>query len=367
MNTSTYILDVTPLSSNAMLTSSVYTIDAPGTTGIISGFEIGIPLKTVVDNVVVPVGAIFTIIDQNDAYMSLVKLNYDSAYVDVIATDKIYFEVIAENGINKIVYQLQPTSSPSDAYVTSDLYSVDQSASLIQFIPGGTTATTLLSNVTPAKGTTMAVYDKFGFVREAGAIYRDDKLVVTSKDGTVTKVYYFSMLNFYVNTYLAYVVSDDYQVDQLALKIVGPTTATSLSDFIGKLFPSFGATLQVFDTNGVEIAGNLSKGAILVVTAADGVTTATYNIDVQIPDAVVAPFAETIKMYPNPTSDRVIIRGLEKGNRVQVFNATGITLRDVIVDNSTEYVSLSAQPAGIYHFVIASGNKIIYVQKIIKK
>ena len=72
-------------------------------------------------------------------------------------------------------------------------------------------------------------------------------------------------------------------------------------------------------------------------------------------------------MYPNPTSGRVIVQGLTRGNRVQVFNSVGIILRDVIVDNSTEYVSLTAQPAGIYIFVISSKDQHINIQKIVKK
>jgi hypothetical protein len=72
-------------------------------------------------------------------------------------------------------------------------------------------------------------------------------------------------------------------------------------------------------------------------------------------------------MYPNPTTDRVIINGLAKGNRVRVFNASGVTLRDVVVDNSTEYVSLAAHPAGIYVFMVTDGEKHINIQKVVKK
>ena len=104
-----------------------------------------------------------------------------------------------------------------------------------------------------------------------------------------------------------------------------------------------------------------------MVTAADGLTTVIYNIDVQFPDAAIAPVAETIKVYPNPTMDRVIINGLAKGNRVRVINSVGVVLRDVMVEKSTEYISLSAQPAGIYVIIISSGEKFINIQKIVKK
>ena len=369
VNTSKYILDVTAngLSADALLTSATYTINATGATGTITGFEQGTLLKQIVAGVVVPTGATLTLTDQNDAYMTLTKLNYDSAYVNVIATDNVYFEVVAENGTTKILYQLMPNSNPNDAYLTSDVYSVDQSASLVQFVPTGTTVQSLLSSVYPAPGATVVVYDKAGFVRDLGSIYRDDKLVVTSKDGTTTKVYYLSMLNFKVNTYLAYVTSTVYKVDQLGLTIKLPTTTAALAEFYSKLNPSYGASLMVIDKNGNPSGNSLvSVGDRLQVIAADNVTTTIYEIGTTVGVSSLDN-NEMIKMYPNPTTDRVVINGLAKGNRVRVFNATGVTLRDVTVNNSTEYVSLAAQPAGIYVFVISSGEKFINIQKIIKK
>jgi hypothetical protein len=134
------------------------------------------------------------------------------------------------------------------------------------------------------------------------------------------------------------------------------------------LYPSIGATLKVLDKNGNESKlKDLSLDDQLLVTAADGKTTAIYKIKVDITKAV-DPTAQAIKMYPNPTTDgKVIVQGLTKGNRVRVFNAAGVSLRDVIVENSTDYVSLAAQPAGIYVFVISSGDQHINIQKIVKK
>ncbi|HET6559002.1 MAG TPA: T9SS type A sorting domain-containing protein [Prolixibacteraceae bacterium] len=367
LNITKYILDVSVngLSSDALLKSTNYTINATGSIGSIAGFPKNTLLKTVLAGVMVPERASLSIIDKNDAYVSLTKLNYDTVYVDVLATDNIYFEVIAENGTTKITYQLNPTSNADEAYITSDVFSVDQFASLIQFVPSGTTITSLLSNVVASPGATVAVYDKTGFVREIGDIYKDDKLVVTSTNGT-TKVYYISMLNYNVNTYFAYVVSDDYQIDQVEYVITGPATPI-ISEFFAKLYPSLGATLSVIDKNGnTNTSTTFNKGDRLLVTAADGSTTAVYTISV-ITKAIDTEELATIKIYPNPTTDKVIVNGLSNGNRVRVFNAAGIALRDVIVDNSTDYVSLSAQPAGIYMFIISSGDKLINVQKIIKK
>lgn len=366
-NISKYILDVTTggLSSNALLTSTKYTIDVTGTTGTISGIKQRELLKNVLSAVVVPAGAALTITDANDAYMSLSKLNYDSAYVNVIATDKVYFEVIAENGITKISYQLKPTANTSDAYVTSDVYSVDQFASLIQFVPAGTTVQSLINNVYPCAGATLQIFDKAGFARTNGDVYKDDKLIVTSADGKVTKAYYFSMLNFNVNKYLAYVISDDYVIDQIKLVIKVPSTGLDIATFFAKLYPSFGANLSIIDKNGAtSTLTKLASYDKLLVTAADNSTTATYKIEFA---TTVSPIETSIKMYPNPTTDKVVINGLTPGYRVQVFNAVGVALRDVIVENSTDYISLSAQPAGVYVFVISSDDKFVNIQKIIKK
>lgn len=366
-NTSKYVLDVTAtgLSTNALLTSTKYTVAATGAIGTISGIKQRELLKNVLNAVVVPAGATMSITDANDAYMSLLKLNYDSAYVSSIATDKVFFEVIAEDGKTKIVYQLKPTVNASDAFVTSDVYSVDQFASLIQFVPAGTTVQSMVSNVTPSTGATLQVFNKAGLSRADGNIYKDDKLIVTSPDGKVTKAYYFSMLNFNVNKYLAYVISDDYSIDQVKLVIKVPATGLDIATFFAKLYPSFGAKLSVIDKNGAT--SNLTKLASfdkLLVTAADNSTTASYKIEFA---TSVSPIESAITMYPNPTTDRVVINGLTVGNRVRVFNAVGVTLRDVTVDNATEYVNLSAQPSGIYVFVISDGEKHINIQKIVKK
>lgn len=369
-NTSAYILDVTVegLSANAMLTSTLYTIDATGSTGTIAGFDKNTLLKTVYEGIQVPAGASLSIVDSNDAYMSLIKVNYDTMYVDVVATDRVYFEVIAENGTTKIVYQLKPNSAITDAYVTSAVYSVDQFASVIQFVPGGSSVLTLLGNVTAAPGATLAIFDKAGFQRTDGHIYRDDKLVVTAADGTTTKAYYLSMLNFFANQYLAFVVSDDYNINQVGYVIYGPSLTTGIADFKAKLYASFGATLKVMNSTGSESTlENLATGDVLLVTALDGTTTATYMIEGVTGVNTPAEAKSTIKMYPNPTSGRVVVQGLEKGNRVRVFNAAGITLRDVIVENSTDYVSLDAQPSGIYIFVVSAGTQNINIQKIVKK
>ena len=366
IHTTKYILDMISQGLSSVLTSANYTISIKGTTGTITGFPKYTLLKKVLAGVVIPTVATLTIVDQNDAYMTLVKLNFDTAYVNVIATSAVYFEVIPENGFTKILYQLLPTSNPNDAYVTSDVYSIDQSSSLLYYLRQGTSVSSLLRNVTPAPGATMEVYDKGGFVRPSGIIYRDDRLFVTSKNGSTIKVYYFKMPSIGI-PYLAFVVSDDYPIDQISRIISGIPEGTSIAEFKSKLYPAVGCTLKVIDVNRKESTfANLRAGDQLVVTSADGTQTATFMISIKTGVNSI-DVASTIRMIPNPTTDRIVVQGLEKGNRLWVVNASGIVIHDLIADSSTETISLDAQPGGIYIFVVSSGTHPIKIQKMVKQ
>ena len=129
------------------------------------------------------------------------------------------------------------------------------------------------------------------------------------------------------------------------------------------MYHEMGNTEFPMSANVVNKLNEITQGRILQRL----INNLTYKIKVDI-TKVIDPLAQAIKIYPNPTSDgRVIVQGLSKGNRVQVFNAAGVTMRNLIVENATDYVSLAAQPAGIYIFVISNGDQHINIQKIVKK
>jgi hypothetical protein len=163
-NVSRYILEVTAngLSDDALLTSSMYTIEVNGATGTVSGFDYGTTLRDVVNGVDVPAGAEMTVVDAHDAYVSLIRLNFDTVYVDVLVSDQIYFAVVAEDGQTTIRYQLKPNSNPSDAFVISDVYMVDQMKLLISLVPQGINVEAFLAKLTAAPGASVQLYDKLG-------------------------------------------------------------------------------------------------------------------------------------------------------------------------------------------------------------
>ena len=372
-NTSKYILEVTAdgLSDNAVLTSTAYTIAINGSTGTVTGMPYGTLMEEVVENVTVPQFATMTVVDANDEWVQLKKLNFDTVYVDVQVTDQYYLEVLAEDGVTKILYQIVPTATSSDAFVTSDVFMVNQGLALIDLIPGGTTVQGFLSNLVPVTGATLKVVDKYGLERSLGGIYKDDRLIVTAEDGVTVKVYYLQMLPNYEGEavdYLAYVTSSVYAVDQYNLSIAHTsiTKATTVTSFLANLVPSTGATIKVVDATDIENTGTVNTGDLLKVTAANGVTTAYYSIVVST-ISVDELGSISINIYPNPTSGKITVSGLEPGNRIRIYNILGAGLRDIITTQSEEIISLEGQPEGVYFVVVSNDDSIIGRYKLVIK
>jgi hypothetical protein len=382
INVTKYILDVTAdgLSSDAVLTSTLYEINIQNQpksaadednsgSGIITGFEYGTQLRTIINNITVPYGAVLNVINSNGANIPMKMLNFDTAYVNVTVNPDIYFEVIAEDAVTRIVYHLQPLTTESDAFVLSDLYDVSHSQELINFIPRGTNVQTFLSNVVPSMGATISLVDKSGFERTEGAIYEDDKLIVTSPDGLFTRVYHLSMLRtLYIRetTYLAYVLSDNYKVDQINYVITGPATNTQVTDFYSAIYPSMGATASVLDADGNEKnSGNINVGDKLKVTSEDGKIVVIYNIDIST--YTFRPEFSQIQIYPNPTNDKLNVMGVEQGNRIQVFNSVGTSVLNIKVTSNNESISLGNLPSGMYLIVVSNKEKPLARFKAVKQ
>ena len=385
-NTTVYRIDVGDgLSSDAVLTTTRYSIDFESTptsaNGVavdgvasISGFDYGTNLKTIVNNIIVPAGASMTVIDASGAYVPFRLLNLDTTYVNVTVNPDIYFDVVAEDNVTRIVYQLQPSTSDEDAFILSDAYMVSQVDKLIDFVPRGTNFQTFLANITPSLGASLKLVDKMGFERTQGGIREDDKVVVTSPNEQITNVYFISFLPteyIHSTTYLAYVLSDSYAVDQVSYVIASGTAgvneATTVAEFYSNITPAMGATAVVVDSEGNEkIAGNLVQGDLLKVTSMDERITVNYQIGVTLTSTDHLTLAK-IEIYPNPTSGKLNIRGLEAGNRIQIYGATGALLRDVKAHSNLEVLSLDAVPSGMFVIVISNKDKMLGRYKAIRK
>ena len=381
-NTTKYVLEVTDdgLSSDAVLKSSRYTITIESEPksasdnhigqGTVTGFEYGTQLKTVLANINVPLGANMDVINSEGAYVPLTVLNFDTSYVSATVNADIYLDVTAEDGVTKIMYQLQPETSPNDAFILSDVYNVLQRELLVEFVPRGTTVDVFLSNVIASTGATVKIIDKWGNQRMDGNLVQDDKVVVTSPSGEFTTVYFLSMLRdqyIHSTTYLAYVLSNAYNVDQVDNVIAGPVGGTFLDDFMRHIDFPIGATATIVDAQGNEKSdGEIEDGDMVKVISADGKIEVLYTINVDVTGSEVFDSGQ-IRLYPNPTDGMINISGVQPGGRIQVFNSTGAAVKDLKIRNNIESVSLNDQPSGMYVIVVSDENQMLGRYKVLRK
>jgi hypothetical protein len=382
MNITKYLLNVTDegLSSNAVITSTRYTVtveqqpksasaaNAEAGVGNVKGFDYGTALRTILANIKLPVGATMVVIDGDGAYVPLKTLNFDTTYVNVTVNSNIYLNVVAENGVTEIKYQLIPSSSENDAFLLSDVYNVVQKDLMVQYVPRGTNVSTFLSNLVPSGKATMTLVNKMGQERLDGGVADDDKVVVTSANGLVTKTYYIAKLASEATpvAYLAYILSPVYAVDQVDYTVAGVDGSETVSTFMTKVTAAPGASYAVVDKDGaVKINGDINGSDKVRVTSADGKLMVYYTFG---PLTSSKGFeANDIQLYPNPTDGEINVSGLKAGQRIQVYNSVGAVIRDINVQNNIERVSLSNQAAGMYMIVVSENSKLLGRYKAMKQ
>jgi hypothetical protein len=71
-------------------------------------------------------------------------------------------------------------------------------------------------------------------------------------------------------------------------------------------------------------------------------------------------------LYPNPSSGKLNVAGVEKGQRIQVFNSLGTAIIDVKVERNLEVISIDKHPAGLYLIVVSEENKLLGKYKAVK-
>lgn len=367
-NTSKYIIELGELSDDAVLTSSSYTIAIEGTTGTISGLTYELTLDVVLQNITVPAGASLTIVDKNDVYVPLKKLNNDTIYMSVTVTDELFFVVLAEDGKKSITYQLMPAADASDAFVVSSVYDVDQEAGTISLITVNTNVGTLLGNVTPVSGAVIMIVDKLGFERTSGSVHFDDKLVVTAADGETQKVYYFSFIGIDFLG-IAYVTSEEYNIDQVYLHITGTVYSSSITveAFLSNVTASDGATVKIVDSEGVEKsnADLIAEGDLLMLTASDGESTYMYSIELEYISNIDNAWFNHVRLYPNPSNGLINIDGLTEGLTIKLYNTFGavVTVKEVVSDKVQ--LSLEQHPNGLYIISIEADSQIRLQRKVV--
>ncbi len=369
-NTTKYTISVTAegLDNNALLTSTKYTVAVNETTGTISGFNFGTTLKEVFENCTPPANsALYGAFKSDGSYAPFVQMKHDSTYADVIASDNIFFEVIAQDGETKITYQLKPNSLSSDAFVISEVFEIDQAASMIKLIPDGSSVQGLFTYLIAAPGATFVLQNNMGQVREMGTIYEDDVLVVTAADGVTKKTYTLELWSDFAKRYEALVYSDLYQVVNTGTrKINGVSAETPVETFLANIWVSDGATYVLHDNKGVpKTAATMANNDRVVVTSENGLAVTTYRVGVKT--SVVDFNNNSVFAYPNPTTGMLTVTGLQKDNVISVVNLSGQVVMKQKVYSSKESVSLESLPNGFYMINVDNNNQQVAKIKVIKK
>ena len=318
-------------------------------------------ISEVVSNVTVPQGAVMTVIDEYDGFVPFKRLDVlGSTYNDSKANYDTYLEVLAENKTTKIVYQLQPTIANDTIFVISEIYDVNQENTMISLVPIGTSYFTFMSNVMVSEGADIKVYDKLGFERTAGGIVADDKVVVTSDDGQMEKVYFFSLIDLSTGVaatgFLAYITSDVYTVNQISFMVDNVLANTSVDAFLDNVVAAEGGTAVVLNADGTDkTTGNIAEGDLVSVTSGNGETNVVYTIG-ELLVGIGTDHADHIKLYPNPTNSKLHIDGVRPGSRITVYNIVGVQIRSIsnLVQNNV--ISLKNEADGVYFILISDEN-----------
>jgi len=367
-NVTKYTVELGALDDNAVLVAaegSGYTISIDGAEGTISGIPMEVSLEEVLDNVEVPALALLNVLDADLNLVPLQALDMsDSTYRKVMLMGDVYFEVIAQDGTTIITYQLDQGILSSDAWVTSNVYTVNQENLTINDVQEETTVDILLSNLVPSGNALMKVYDKAGYQRDSGYVSVDDVVGVTSEDGSKTVTYSLRQLG-YVASALAWAKSDVYVVDESAHSISEIPENTDVSEFLSNIEIPGGAYLKLMDADGADKESGVILGTDkLEVTSEDQSTVVTYTLNLLV--SVHNWAMDNMKVYPNPVSDLLYIEGLEGRCMIELTSMTGQKLRSVRTNDPICELSVSSLSAGMYILKVTDNHLNFKVMQVVK-
>ena len=364
MNTTKYKISLSPLDDDAQLIpvdGSGIMVNIAGQTGTVGGFTFGLSIRQLLDKVNVPLNALLNVIDASQNYVSLRTLTTGNIYVDRYASSDYYFEVVAENG-NTIVYQLMPSAASNEAYVLSDVYSVlEEPLKIISNVATGTGVSLFFSNLLPVEGAVLKLINKSGQQRELGTLSLDDKLSVTSADGTVTVMYEIS----FIGEMSAYVASESFLVNQ-DQRTITVDNNTSVAALLSGLITAPEATMMLKDIDGnPKNSGSVLNTDYIVVTSGDGKYVVTYSINVIV--SVTNILNDQIRVYPNPAEDILFVENAPMDTYIRICDITGRAYLLMPAIEVTGGIDLSGLSKGIYFLSIEKKNISLATKKLVVK
>lgn len=364
-NVTKYSITVEQPSNNAALSSSVYTININGANGQVNGVPSFTSIADLLSNLSVPAGAMLTVVDTDGQQVGLEKVLFDTLIaVPTVVNDKILLEVIAEDGVTKIMYQLG--IAVDQPYVTSDFFMVYQDRQLIDMFQANMLVKTFLSRLVPSTGATMTVVDNMSNVRgQDDIMYKDDILMVTA--GTVTTSYHLKDM---FDAFSTDASLKDLKVDGMTVTGFDPATLTyTIVLEQGSNLPVVVATANrpssLMDiTQASDLQGNEEqRTASVMVTAEDGETVLTYKILFNLNIGVDENVKQILRIYAEGKNIVILSPAVNHGDEVQLFNITGQRILHRKINTTFERIPI-ADPSGIYIVKVRSEGKT-YIEKLV--
>lgn len=379
-NTTVYALINSPLDGNTSLTAK----DGSGLSvanNKVSGVTIGMSLKEIVANLEVAEKSVMYLKNASGALQPMTVHNLDSLLYDVLVSDQIYIEVVAENSDSEM-YTFDMGLVDNSAVLFSDILAIDQERKLVMEFPDLITAQSLLSMVYTNEGASAKVLDKAGFERSIGFLNIDDVVEVTAPDGVTTVNYTFA-INYtepVVTAGITFVVDDSQGKTYTGFDLKGSWNSEGEYDNTwsdGALQASFvddgtngdataddhiwSVTVTLISDGGTNTwewgfqddAGNWVPGENQQFTIADGTAqTLTYAI-VGVDNNIF----RNVSIYPNPARSVVTVANAE-GAMISILDLNGRTLK--IQENAAAECELdiAGLSGGIYLIEIQLDNKL---------
>lgn len=106
--------------------------------------------------------------------------------------------------------------------------------------------------------------------------------------------------------------------------------------------------------------------ATIVVTAENGTTTKPYTVDVTVIVSIEELREAGMKVFPNPVSHDLNIKGLKQGAMIRIYDNLGAQVFGRQLESRNANIDLSSYHPGIYFLKIEVGGRL-YVAKFLKQ
>lgn len=256
----TYDLAPAVGASDAMVVSDLYSVlEEP--VKVIFNIDEGTTVRVFMENIVASEGATVRILIKSGQERVDGQLNYD----DVLA-------VTSSDGTVTVVYILNFLKELA-AFVTSDVFAIDQLAAMIS-VPENTTVESLVAGLAPAPQAVITVYDVDQNVKTTGTVLDTDVVTVVSGDGRSTVNYSITVIVSVFNN-----VTENLSVypnpaqDVLYVKNIPADTQVRISDITGRIHLMQKASDI---SHGIDLAG-MQKGLYFLTVEKDGRAVATVK------------------------------------------------------------------------------------------